>query len=528
MPIRITILTKDRRETRTFAQDRLVIGRSGTSAQADVSLSGDSCVSHRHARVELRPDGCWIIDLGSSNGTWVNGREIRDRGECRLQPTDRVRIGETELVFEGEPTAPAGGVPSSGRGAERDPAPDAPAEPQVLQSVKTDASLAIRGVSLDTAREQRLAWLCGLPVEFARQKTMDELLALVVRRVVEIVPAARRGAVLLRRKSDEPLVLKSYVAEDEPAVSLTLAARALERREAVVWRRQTDGDPTQSMRRLNIDTGAYVPLLWQDQALGVLCVDTPDSGQSFGEDDLRVVMSVAQYAAVAIANHQLQEDLRRHARLLERLLTNFSPKLRKVLLDRAEQGRLRLGGEHSEVTLLMCDLCGFTRTSAQLDTGDVVEMLNDYLHTVADVIFRHDGTIDKYIGDAVLAVFGSPEPDTAQWGKALRAAVEIQARIKDVNERRGRRSEAVCQALIGVHCGSVFHGFVGTMERLEFTVIGDPVNRTARYCSAAGPGEVIISPPVYQRVFSLAEARQVTVGSKEGELAAYSVGGLRL
>jgi len=153
-----------------------------------------------------------------------------------------------------------------------------------------------------------------------------------------------------------------------------------------------------------------------------------------------------------------------------------------------------------------------------------VDLLNECFASLVEAIFKYDGTVDKYIGDAILAVFGSPEPDPQQHDKAVRAALEMQAAMTDLNETRARRGDVTCQIGIGVHCGEVLHGFIGTAERMEFTVIGDAVNRTSRYCDGAGPGEVLISPEVYELVWRQVEAERTSIPTKhEGDLPAYRV-----
>ena len=171
--------------------------------------------------------------------------------------------------------------------------------------------------------------------------------------------------------------------------------------------------------------------------------------------------------------------------------------------------------------------CGFTKQSAQMDSQDVVDMLNHYFQPMVDNLFRYDGTVDKFVGDAVLAVFGSPEPDPQQHAKAVRAALAMQEAVQATTQLRAARGDITCRVRIGIHCGEVFHGFVGTNERLEFTVIGDVVNRTCRYCEAAGEGEVLISQDIFQRVFNLVKAEKTSIQTKEGDLTAYRILGLR-
>ncbi|HZL13146.1 MAG TPA: adenylate/guanylate cyclase domain-containing protein, partial [Verrucomicrobiae bacterium] len=341
---------------------------------------------------------------------------------------------------------------------------------------------------------------------------------------VHLIPGAKRGTLLLGGEKSETLVLAAFVSDSEPAVSETLARRALAEKRGFIWRQNFQGDPGLSIQRHHIASGMYAPLICRGETLGVICVDSPSRDSIFSEDDLRLLLAVANFAATTVANHQLQQSLRDNAKLLERLLTNFSPQLRATLLEKARLGRLRPGGEKSEVTILFSDIRDFTAKSANMDPTDVVEMLNDYLPALGHAIFQFDGTIDKFLGDAVLAVFGSPEPDARQHEKAVRAALAMQDAIARVSAKRAARGEPVCEIGVGIHCGEVLHGFIGAADRLEFTVIGDAVNRASRFCNQAKAGEILISYELYQRVFTQIESEKTCITTKTSEtIPAYRV-----
>jgi adenylate cyclase len=155
-------------------------------------------------------------------------------------------------------------------------------------------------------------------------------------------------------------------------------------------------------------------------------------------------------------------------------------------------------------------------------------MLNEYLSVLVPVIFAHNGTIDKFMGDAILAIFGSPEADPKHHENALRAAVEMQAAVMKLNQARQLRGAPCRDFGIGIHCGEVVHGFVGTSNRMEFTVIGDAVNRAERYCAAAAEREVLISPELHEHVWRFVETEQASIPTKhEGNLVAYRVNCLK-
>jgi adenylate cyclase len=172
----------------------------------------------------------------------------------------------------------------------------------------------------------------------------------------------------------------------------------------------------------------------------------------------------------------------------------------------------------------MSDLRGFTRRVAGLDSEVVVAMLNDYFSVLCDVIFYFDGTIDKFIGDAILAVFGSPEPDEGHANKAVMAALRMQDAMKEVNARRQRMGLPCCDLGVGVHTGEVLHGFIGAQERLEFTVIGDTVNKASRYCDGAAAGEIVLGPRTRTAIAESISTKHRMISTKhEGEMEAYLV-----
>jgi adenylate cyclase len=208
------------------------------------------------------------------------------------------------------------------------------------------------------------------------------------------------------------------------------------------------------------------------------------------------------------------------------LLRQFSPKVANHLVT--HRGRLRLGGRRSEVSVLISDIRGFTQMAHNMEPDDVLEMLNDYLQVLVPVIFAHNGTIDKFLGDGILAIFGSPESDPKHHENAVRAGVEMQLAVSKINETRRLRGAPHRNFGIGIHCGEVVHGFVGTPDRMEYTVIGDAVNRGARYCAGAAENEVLISSEMHEHVWRLVEAEQTSISTKhEGNLIAYRVSRLK-
>jgi len=495
----------------TFETDRgrVVIGRAKPGVAIDLDLTPDMTVSRPHAVLMSEGPLYWIEDLGSAGGTLLKGEEIKGKGRRRIQPGDAVRIGVTTLRLQAAENPPTLG------GA-------------ITQTMDAGAELFQGEEAPGREMSRRLALLYDLPIQLSGEGRLDTLLKAVVERTVAAIPGAARGALLVKDVATGQLLLKAHAPAGDPAVSVSLARQAMERGQGFVWRRGQDADVTLLLGNQVAESGLYVPILWKNEPLGVLCAVNFEAPDAFGVDDLRLVIAVGQYAAMAIVQRLMQEELRTNANLMTRLLTNFSPRVRERLLANARTGRLRLGGQKSEVTVLVADIRHFTRLSAGMDAEDVVDMLNDYFAALVDVVFRFDGTVDKFIGDAMLVVFGSPEPDPQQHDKAVRAALGMQVAIQTVSRTRAARKQTTCEMGIGLHCGEVLHGFIGSNERMEFTVIGDTVNRATRYCEGAGPGEILMSPQVHQWVWRSVLAEPVSVAIKhEGELPALRLKGLR-
>ncbi len=520
--IQIVLSQQGNEQNLEIKKTEVLIGRPDEKTIPDIDLSADTTVSRQHARIWIEEGVFWIEDLGSKFGTKVNGEEISRRGKVRLPINAPVQVGANILTVQASNRALKSFIPL--------PA-DTPgkASPDVKIGASIEAIDSVAGVALgDAATIKRQTMLLNLLAEMGNESDLHQLLQTVIQRIVDLIPGAERGTLLLCDRNRDALLLAAFVSADEPAVSETLARRAIRYRHGFIWRRGVEAELALSINRHQIQSGMYAPLFWRDKALGAICVDNPFRDTAFTEDDLRVLLAAAHYASLLVANNQLRGDLQDKTTVLERLLTNFSPRLRDNLLEKARQGRLRPGGGKSEITILFSDIRGFTNLCAGMDSQDVVDLLNDYLPPLTDAVFKFGGIVDKFVGDAVLAIFGSPEADPLQHENAVRAALAMQEAMQTVNQQRAAKGEVTCEIGIGIHSGEAFHGFIGAKDRLEFTVIGDAVNRASRYCNGASGGEVLISQEMYRRVFKSVHTEKKSITTKhEGDLEAYRVKSIR-
>lgn len=172
------------------------------------------------------------------------------------------------------------------------------------------------------------------------------------------------------------------------------------------------------------------------------------------------------------------EDITQEQRLMNTLCRYMAREVAEHVLQHRE--KLGLDGTRTEVTILITDIRNFTTISEQIDPWEVVTLLNSYFPRMINVIFRHQGMVDKFIGDAILAVFGVPAPREDDALRAVRAAVEMQRGIRAINEERARKGQMTIEMGIGITSGVVIAGNVGSERRMDYTVIGDPVNLAAR------------------------------------------------
>ncbi|MBV9210748.1 MAG: FHA domain-containing protein [Acidobacteria bacterium] len=504
-------------EERIFEREtsQVVIGRHNEG----IDLTPDLKVSRLHARVLVEDGKFWVEDLNSKHGTRVNDEEIKGQGKRRLHPDDVIKIGDTTLRAH----IPVERVQGTSLRTLVGSAQSLANSQEILDAAEFSFSASKDAAEL----EQRLSFFYELPLQLGAETRLESLLQLVIERVVKLIPSAKRGALLVKDRATGRLTLKAHLPLGSPAVSRTMAKEAMEQRKAFIISPQAQAEEklADSLVNHRIESAMYAPLLWKDEAVGVLCVDNSDAETPFQNDDLQLLQAVAHHAAMAVAHHYTREELRRHAEFANRFFSSrFSPSVRHKLMNEASSGTLAIGTRRSEVTILISDIRGFTQLTSRLGAQRMSDLLNECFPPLIEAIFEHGGTIERFVGDAIFAVFGSPEQDENQHEHAVRAALEMQAAMKALNESREAREAESCVLGIGIDCGEALHGFIGNAERMEYAVIGEVANRASRYASGAREGEILISPEMHQWVWNLVAAEQTTIETKhEGAFTAYRI-----
>ena len=213
---------------------------------------------------------------------------------------------------------------------------------------------------------------------------------------------------------------------------------------------------------------------------------------------------------------------------VSKVKNTFKRYVSKQVVDEllGDDGKLNLGGEQREVTILFTDIRGFTSMSEKMEPERVVTTLNEYFSDMIDIVFKHNGTLDKIIGDELMVLYGAPISGDNDTQRAVETAVEMQEKINDLNKERKRRNEPQILVGAGINKGLVVSGNIGSRDLMDYTVIGDTVNVASRLCAAAGPGEIMVSESVYkttQESFSSKKLSPIKVKGKEKKVPVFLV-----
>ena len=442
--------------------------RIGRALENDIVLN-HAIVSRHHAEIVVNGRDVWVRDTNSRNGVFVNRLRIKEE---QLRDGDVVQIGPFELRFEE-------------RAAQNVVLDDSRYFP-----VASEASgVVVPELNIDLREFFRIARRLNLIID------MGELLDAIVEEVLRLIPAQR--ALLLLKRENELVPRVIYPpSRQEVVISSTIVRKALEAGEVVLTRdARLEIGGTESIISANIRSALCAPLLVEQGAIGLIYLDSPGRDR-FGSRERDLLAAIANQAAVTIERARLTEELRKQEasrQLFERFV---SPSVaRDVASYFSEHGRLREPQELI-VSVLFADVKGFSSLSERLSPREVQDLLNEYLHEMTEVIFRHNGTLDKYIGDGIMAIFGAPQVNEYQ--DYHTTAIEAVDAALDMIEAHRRLIEKLDPSKafdfrIGINTGPVYAGFFGTRQRLEYTVIGDTVNTAARLESRADLNSVLIS-----------------------------------
>ena len=529
-----------------FTQDRVLIGRN---ADCDVVLPLAS-VSRNHAEIRRDAEGWSISDLGSRNGTFVNDQPVQTQPlhhgdlitpgpplDCPLTITFQVVVSPEKPVVFGE-HFDCGNVSMSIGVEDFERLADGVSEPVPQQRQGIAGIPSTPGAARERAPDRRRKSTVGLFKQVSQVLLTSEHLNDTLEKVADLALShlsAQHACICLCDESMETVQLKAQRTRGGPssgsiAISRSVAREAIRTRQALLVS-DTSSDTrfaqAPSINVLNIVAAMCAPLYHAGQLLGLIYVDTNRSADLFGAEDLEVLAALGGLTAVGIQQARLREAVGRERTIRTRLARYSSPRVVEQIMNGELRPDCEMAAQEREITVLFGDLSKFTPMAEEMSPAEVTQVLNGAFEQFTHAVFMYDGTLDKYMGDAVMAIFGAPlrQPDHAE--RAVRAAMLMQQLLGEFNLSRPQGKQL--QLRVGINSGTAVVGDVGSPIRRDYTAIGDPVNVASRLeSSVAEPGQVVIGPDTYELVKDVIDCQllaEVRLKGKQDAIRPYLVTG---
>jgi adenylate cyclase len=570
----------------------------------------DKIVSKEHCIVEVR-DGRFILrDLGSLNGTYVNGERVR--GEMLLKHGDEIALGSTRARFDDGsgvalplppmgpgaiqnaipswPTANATAPHSPQAMAGQQPPPLAPPPPMRPQAysapvmatavpvppplahhapapspmapptapmapppgpqraphlggTRVDVLDAARQIGTQIAAQtkgflpfeaisndpkqlkldyERLRITWELTRDIGLERELDRLLDKILLALFKFTKADR--GVILLRENDGTLNARAARRRDGSTAAIQVSSTILnhviaERMGVITHDASMDfaASKGKSMILNRISSAMVVPLLHEHEkeVLGVVWLDSESLAQ-FQPKDLELLTSVAGQAAMFIENTILAKKIEQEIIVRDRFQRLVAPNVAEQMIS----GKLEVkkGGQLiPELTIYNSDIRGFTAMSEGTSAETLVEMLNEYFELMVETLFKYEGTLDKFMGDGIMAFWGAPVVHRDDAIRCVQCALDQMEVLGQFNRERVAAGKPALAVGLGIHTGPGVVGYVGSSKALSYTTIGDTANTSARLCSSAAAGEIIVSEMTLAKLGNRFEFQEIEPRSLKGK-----------
>ncbi len=550
----LNLITNDGRSLNfPISKDKITIGRG---EDCDLTLTSDKTVSRSHARIEKIKEGYLLTDLGSYNRTKVNEKLVQS---VLLKHNDKIRIGRTNLIFLTKKKKSASPEDSlvlttdsdyekehnqilrthSGSGlSESD---------ELLVSIE-DMKLPKEGVitaqpeetEADSKILERSNKVLRVLYDISSQLTsitdFRELLKRIMDNIFRVIDADY-GFLLLTGDTEEdqltPVVVKHKDDKEKDKetlkVSRTIIDKVIHDKEAILTSdamADSRFDGSKSVFLQKIRSAMYAPLWRKDTVIGVIGLNSVRFDNQFTQDDLKLLEAIGSQSAMILEQASLNEQIREEEILRSRLERFLSPQVAEMIAT-GSQETIDNVMEPTELTatIVFTDIIAFTQLAEKIPPRETNMILNQYFSMVTDIIFRHDGTLDKYIGDGLMAVFGAPMERQDDAERAILAAKEMREKLAAMMAKKESHTRKF-DIRIGINTGRVVAGNIGSPRRMDYTVIGDPVNIASRLESIAEPNQILIGEETYETIKDRFEIRKIgpqKVKGKSAEIMVYEV-----
>ena len=480
----------------------------GRTEGNDLVLNHPS-VSRKHARFEPRSDKIWIIDLKSTNGVKVNGNLVT---ESQVNAGDKILIGSVQLEVKPLPSVnfgnesmfdnPQGTVIRRIADFNSEFGLDLAEAQKPVPRIPTPSGLKIPE---EVSREKIFQVLVQVAKAMLQSEDLNSLLEVVMDMIFRYLPVERGLLILFDEQGNPVPKLTKFIegaeAQDIP-ISRTILKMVAQQQVSLMTSNALEDARLlggKSIAIHGIRSAMCVPLWNRNRVIGAVQVDSPIHVGRFTEEDLDLLTALANFAAVAIERAQLTERIEEERKIRDRMARYHSP----AVVDEIVRGSVSAEAEvrTADVSILFADISGFTTVSETKKPEEVAEFLSHFFSCAVESIFAYGGTLDKFIGDAVMAFFGAPLPQEDHADRAVLAGLTMQKMISEWNTEREKTGMPPVRVRIGINSGPAMVGNVGTEKRVDYTVLGTSVNIASRLESGvAKPGQVVISQNTLDRI----------------------------
>ncbi|GAB4184607.1 MAG: hypothetical protein Fur006_22230 [Coleofasciculaceae cyanobacterium] len=511
---------------------KLRFGENTIGREWDNSIFvGHFSLSPYHAEITMDYNRVAIRDLHSRNGTYVNELKIN---RCELRDGDWIRCGNvmfkfvTQLQCDRQEVVVKKSSPISIVKQLSSDSSHSAIENLLAREGTNGSVIKLKQHDAEQRRVDKLTILLEVSKQLSSPEEPDQLLEKILDLLLEIMQVDRAAIIMVDRATNrlecKAAKLQSGIPADCQFYSTRIAnfvrysGEAILTTDACIDQRFSGSD---SILGQAIHASMCAPLKPREEVIGVLYVDNLSLSNIYSEEDLEFLTALANHAAIAIENSRLYKKMEEEAVIRDKLERFFPPDVSKKL---REEGYLEI--VETEVTALFADISDFTKLSSTMEPRQVIEMLNEYFKImVEEIVFPYEGTLEKYIGDALLAVWGAPYPKEDDTERAVRAAVEMQWAVCRLNEEWAQQRNLQIQIHIGINTGKVAAGNIGSEKLIQYAEIGDTTNVTSRICSLAKAGEILISQTTFDKLrgwkLPLEKLKPVWVKGKERPLQLY-------
>lgn len=508
----LVIIRPDGKEVEeSFIGHQTIVGRH---EKCDLRLV-DSMVSRNHCLILSEGKRFVVKDLESRNGTWVNGRRIKNRRNIKVG--DVIQIGPFRLLFS--PLRSPDASPGLAQTQTVD-LTHLDQEPFVhkheterivkplgmISSYLSEATENAERVPTRVRRERlnrNLLTLYRITEELVVTKDLDEILDYVMDQIFDIFTPSQ-ATILLRDGEEAPVPQKERAAAEEGnirPVSTTIIGRILNDRVAILTDNALE-DPRFDMGDSVVIDGIRSVMaapIWEERTiLGVIYVDSLDIAAGYQAEDLDLLTAIGHQAALAIQRWKLTERLNEEAINRAIIRQNLSRFHSSQVVDLILKGAADLQVRETVATIFFCDIVGFTTLCETITPKQLQQILNLFCTTVNEIVFQEQGTLDKFIGDAAMAIYGAPFPQADAPVRAVRSALSL--RDKLIQEVRKLDPELRFQVRYGINTGNAIVGNFGSDERMDYTILGHAVNLSSKICQAADPDQILIGPETFDQI----------------------------